>query len=307
MDPGLSQHTPTLELTLNISAVERDTGLSKDTLRIWERRYRFPQPARDPNGERVYSLGQVEKLRLIKRLMDQGHRPGQIIPRPLDELIALGSLREGEAASRPDLEFFLTLVKSHQLAELRRHLGQTLMKQGLQRFVLDTVAPLNLEIGEAWLRGRLALFEQRLYTEQVYALLRHALGSIQPQGSAPRVLLTTLPHESQRLGLLLLEALLAAEGAACVPLGTEAPMDEIMSAAQAQDVDVVALSFSASFGDKTAASALGELRARLRQDILLWAGGCAVERMRKPVPGVELFRSLEEVGQRVRDWQAGQP
>src|SRR5271165_2475103 len=36
-----------------IAAVERDTGLSKDTLRVWERRYRFPLPLRDTSGERV--------------------------------------------------------------------------------------------------------------------------------------------------------------------------------------------------------------------------------------------------------------
>ena len=35
------------EVHLNISAVERETGLSKDVLRIWERRYGFPRPGRD--------------------------------------------------------------------------------------------------------------------------------------------------------------------------------------------------------------------------------------------------------------------
>ena len=34
---------------LSIAAVERDTGLSKDTLRVWERRYGFPSPGRDAN------------------------------------------------------------------------------------------------------------------------------------------------------------------------------------------------------------------------------------------------------------------
>ncbi len=41
---------------LNISAVERETGLSKDVLRMWERRYGFPKPPRDDNGERQYTL-----------------------------------------------------------------------------------------------------------------------------------------------------------------------------------------------------------------------------------------------------------
>ena len=47
-------------LTMSIAGVERDTGLAKDTLRVWERRYGFPQPGRDAFGERAYSLAEVE-------------------------------------------------------------------------------------------------------------------------------------------------------------------------------------------------------------------------------------------------------
>ena len=63
-------------VTLTIASVERDTGLSKDTLRVWERRYGFPAPGRDARGERLYPLDQVDKLRTLKRLLDLGHRPG---------------------------------------------------------------------------------------------------------------------------------------------------------------------------------------------------------------------------------------
>jgi hypothetical protein len=32
------------ETYMHIAEVERDTGIGKDTLRVWERRYQFPQP-----------------------------------------------------------------------------------------------------------------------------------------------------------------------------------------------------------------------------------------------------------------------
>jgi DNA-binding transcriptional MerR regulator len=66
------------ELAQNISAVERETGLSKDVLRMWERRYGFPRPARDDNGERQYTLAETAKLRAVKRLMDIGVRAGRV-------------------------------------------------------------------------------------------------------------------------------------------------------------------------------------------------------------------------------------
>jgi DNA-binding transcriptional MerR regulator/methylmalonyl-CoA mutase cobalamin-binding subunit len=292
------------ELTLNISAVERDTGLSKDTLRMWERRYGFPEPQRDAHGERVYPLEQVEKLRLIKRLMDRGHRPGKLMLQSADDLLALGSLREDGREANLELEIFLRLIKGHQLPELRRHLSQTLMKQGLQQFVLGTIALLNRAVGEAWMRGEIAVFEEHLYTEQVQGLLRNAVSSIQPQGRAPRVLLTSLPHESHGLGLLMVEALLAMEGAACVSLGTETPCSDIVRAAVAHRVDIVALSFSSAFGEKAAVAGLEELRTLLPSAIVIWAGGASVERMRRPIAGVDLVGTLDGVIDRVKDWRA---
>ena len=44
---------------MNIAAVERETGLGKDTLRVWERRYGFPRPERDQHGERAYTLDEA--------------------------------------------------------------------------------------------------------------------------------------------------------------------------------------------------------------------------------------------------------
>ena len=70
------------EFAHTIADVERDTGLSKDTLRVWERRYGFPLPLRDAQGERRYDDDQLLRLRHIRRLLDAGHRPGRVVPLP---------------------------------------------------------------------------------------------------------------------------------------------------------------------------------------------------------------------------------
>ena len=88
---------------LSIAAVERDTGLSKDTLRVWERRYGFPAPQRDQYGERIYPLEQVDRLRAIRRLMDAGHRPGKIIGLTDAELAALADRLPSSQATQPSI------------------------------------------------------------------------------------------------------------------------------------------------------------------------------------------------------------
>jgi DNA-binding transcriptional MerR regulator len=214
------------KIWLSISAVERDTGLSKDTLRVWERRYGFPQPARDEFGERIYSLDQVDKLRVIKRLMDQGYRPGKIIHNTIEQLQKLAEsaapspVRSGDALDpHEDLQCHMELVKQHRVDELRRQLSQAVLRLGLSRFVTDVVAPLNEMVGDAWTRGYFEIFEEHLYTESMQVILRNAINTIPHPGTLggprPRILLTTFPQEQHGLGLLMAEALCALDGAYC--------------------------------------------------------------------------------------------
>lgn len=69
-----------------IGAVSRLTGISPDTLRIWERRYDIVEPQRTPKGGRLYSQGDVTRLTMIKTLVDQGYAISTVAQLPVDEL-----------------------------------------------------------------------------------------------------------------------------------------------------------------------------------------------------------------------------
>jgi MerR family transcriptional regulator, light-induced transcriptional regulator len=283
------------QVLLNISAVERETGLSKDVLRIWERRYGFPEPRRDDNAERQYPQEQVAKLRAVKRLMDAGMRPGKLMRRSLAELNALAEARAGPRRDTlaPALERDLIgLLKSHNAAALQHALASQLMREGLQRFVLNTVVPLHRAVGEMWMRGELQVFEEHLFTEQLHVAMRTAINTFPRQSGLPRVLLTTLPGEQHGLGLLMVEALLVPEGVQCISLGTQTPLDDIRNAALAHKVHIVALSFSAAFPMRQAGESLATLRRALPAQVALWAGGEMTRRLRKSLPGVLLVPEL---------------
>lgn len=287
----------------NIAAVERDTGLSKDTLRVWERRYGFPKPRRDQHDERLYSLPELEKLRLLRLLIDYGHRPGKIINRSTAELSRLISARAPEQSPPPDIAAIIDLLLQHDVERFRNALLQALMKQGLLRFVTETVSALNHWIGEAWLSGRVAVFDEHLYSEHIQNILRNAIIAQPGRGSAPRVLLTSLPGEKHRIGLLMVEAILTAEGAACVALGTETPIIDIKDAVPAYRVDVVALSFSSAVTQTAALAGLAELRTLLPEGVEVWGGGGALVRARKAAPGVLLLRSFDDLRYALERWR----
>jgi MerR family transcriptional regulator, light-induced transcriptional regulator len=294
----------------NIGTVERDTGLSKDTLRVWERRYGFPTPTRGLKGERVYPPDQLEKLRVIRRLMDSGLRPGDVVAQSMDDLNArIKSLPA--SAPRSDGESLvsdeaLRLLKLHQVTELRLILQHALMRLGLQRFVMEVVAPLNELVGNAWLEGRIQIFEEHLYAEQMQHLLRQAVGSMAHAGQGPRVLLTTLPGEQHKLGLLMAEACLSAEGAECISLGVQTPAWDIVEAARAHRVDIVGLSFSQAMAVNAAREGLADLRKRLPRKVELWAGGKLWGRTRKDLPGVTMMASLAAIPAAIQAWREAQ-
>lgn len=298
----------TEELLLNIAAVERDTGLSKDTLRVWERRYGFPAPVRDEQGNRLYAAAEVEKLRLIRRLLDQGRRPAKLVEASVETLLAeleKGAAGLGEAPLTGMREQdFLELVRLHRNLDLRAALQQMLMKQGLQRFVAETIGALNVAVGQAWMRGELDVPEEHLYSEQVQNVLRNAIGSHPSSEGRPRILLTTFPDELHSLGILMVEAMLVPEGATCVSLGTQTPLGDIRNAAVEGRFDVVALSFSSAFPLRQASEGLTQLRRQLPSTIALWAGGSALTGKPPRIDGVQVLATLEDAVRALRDWHA---
>ena len=307
------------EAGLSIAAVERETGLAKGSLRVWEKRYGFPQPLRDDAGDRLYPPDQVQQLKLIGRLLDAGQRPGKVVGlsrTALQALIDQGAAQATAQASReaakpgaaqnaPALDSFLAQIGAHEPQALRYALNHAQLSMGLAAFVTELVAPLTTAVGQAWAQCRFEVFEEHLYTEVITGVLRHAIGTLAlpPVRRGPTVLLTTVPQEPHSLGLLMVEALLALEGCTCVSLGTQTPLGDIVQAAQAHRADVVALSFTNVQGAAQVLASLGELRTRLPEHTLLWVGGACTALEQKPLQGIAIEQSLSGLPSLVAQWR----
>ncbi|MET0066456.1 MAG: MerR family transcriptional regulator [Candidatus Thiodiazotropha sp.] len=288
-----------MNANLSISDVSRIAGIPKDLLRMWERRYAYPKPERDSNGDRVYTQDQLDKLILIRQLIDQGRRPGKLMS------MALTDLNDLLKDNQDDLDFnrLIVMLKSGQASELRNTLYRQLQSKGLRAFIHQVMAPANRWVGEAWKDGELEIHEEHLYTEMITNLIRQSLAETPGGSGPPRVMLTTLPGEQHGLGLLMVEALLRLGGAEVIPFGIEMPFRDIIEAAETHQVDIIGLSFSAYFKLDDALVMLSGLRQTVDPVTHIWVGGNAFL-AETPMPrGVTLLQNLYDVERSLARWQ----
>lgn len=300
---------------VSIAAVERDTGLSKDTLRVWERRYGFPQPGRNSNGERSYPHDQLEKLRLIKRLMDNGHRPGKLVALDQDSLQSLAEPRDlrrrttGRRAfsteKRVSLKAYMNLVQDHSQEKLRLQLMQSQRQWGLGRFVTERVAPLSQMVADAVMRGQIGAFAERAYAECAKRVLLDAINCMPPQAVAarPRVMLTTFAQETSGLGIVMAEAIFALESCETLSLGLQTPIYDMVQAINAHRMDLLALSFSDSLNPNDISSGLEQLRTSLPAHVEIWVIGPCKALSRRPHVGVLAVPNLESIAAALASWR----
>lgn len=293
------------EEKISIGEVERVTGLSKDLLRTWERRYGFPTPVRSEHDEREYSREDLDRLITIKKLLDNGFRPRKVVPLSGAELTLLAAelpqnIPQGTSGA---VKQAICLLKNDDLEQFSDFLTSTLISQGLDSFVNQLVAPLNHEIGEAWFRGEIGVFHEHYYASRIEALLVRANSFLHKTKTHPRVLLTTASGELHYLGLLMAKAVLGMNKADAILLGPQLPNNEIKAAADHFAADIVALSFSSYFPLKRAHQTLLALRAELPVSITIWVGGGSVHELAPLHDDILFFSDIAQLPQALDDWR----
>lgn len=279
----------------SIGTVERDTGIKRDTLRVWERRYGFPEPVRNDKGERLYPDEQLRQLQRVRRLLDQGCRAGKLLPPDENSLNGLESELLAVAPSDPGVESILEAVKNGDSEQLTQRFNRLYKQQGLAGFIMQTVAPLVQTVGERWASGEIDIFEEHFISQQLMRFVNVEIAKIQITAKKPRVLLATLPGEEHTLGLLMVGALLSANDISTINLGSEIPMDQIKSAVDKFNIDTVGITFSGAYQYNQIRNDLIEMRDLIPEEVDIWVGGEGVHRLRKLPAGVTKFRTLEAI------------
>jgi len=280
------------DASVPLPEIERETGFGKGQLRKWRQRYGFPLLESMVYRNSAYSRQTVDKLILIKRLLEAGFRPGQVVgmTTPGLEKLLLGLVLSVPVVRHDEsTQVCIELLKRSAVAELLVLLAELRAKGTLADFVRYTVAPLLIDVGDAWKTNEIDIYHEHLCTCCIERYLQGEILKLKPKNGLPRVLFALPPGEHHLIGLLMAEAVIAEQGASTISIGSDIPLSNLQLAAISCKVDVVALSFSVFYPARKVVPSLQHLRHVLPSQIQIWAGGGGLAGLRKHPKGVRIF------------------
>ena len=141
---------------LPIRTVANLTGVNPVTLRAWERRYNLVTPQRTPKGHRLYTEEDVELIRQVLDLLDQGIAISQV--KPLLER-ATDADKAASLASTGDVWKNYQQKMLHAVEIFDEHALDSSYNDALSLYPVDVVNqrlifPLLRLLGERWDRTR---------------------------------------------------------------------------------------------------------------------------------------------------------
>jgi DNA-binding transcriptional MerR regulator len=227
--------------------VSRLTGLSADTIRVWERRYSAVAPDRTEGNKRRYNGSQVRRLVLLRRATELGHSIGQVARLHDEELRRIIGETSPDIGSQVSLyaalvEDYLEAVTVYDVQRAESILTRTAAILPPMTLTLEVIVPLMRRVGEAWLADQLRVAHEHIISGQLRSLLGTLMRHTEPMPGAPRIIVATPPRHLHEFGAIIGAFMAASRGYEPIYLGTNLPYDEISDAADQAHASTILLS-----------------------------------------------------------------
>ncbi len=273
-----------------IKFVALQTGLSVHVIRVWEKRYGAVRPRRAPNNRRLYTEGDMERLRLLHRATQAGHSISQIAGSPLHELRKL--TREAPAGTRASFtdrrnkrsrlarEFVAAALDAVQRMDgdrLSELLDRAAVEVGSPSVLQDFIVPLVEQIGDCWRDGDFGIAHEHFATAIITGFLAHFARPFTTSESAPLIILTTPTGHLHELGAMIVVAAARSHGWRALYLGASLPVEELIRAARELKPKAIGLSIIFPPDDHQLRKDFARLRKLLPVSCTIIIGGRAAK------------------------------
>ena len=270
------------EAKYRVGMVSKMTGLSTHTLRMWEKRYAAVLPKRTDAGGRLYTDADVERLRLLHKLVQGGHSIGGIANLPdgdLRGMTAAAPATSIQTASQhlPELrERVLAAIERLRIREAEQMLTSAALSTEPSEFLKSVVAPILVEVGDRWERGELRMAHEHACSTLMRGLLFSLMRLYPANDAQRRVVVGTPAKEDHELGAMMVAMLAAMHGWSVLYLGPDLPAEEIAYAVNDVDADLLMLSVT-NLGSKKCQREIAAIESEIADRVRILVGGPAAK------------------------------
>ncbi|MEB3238436.1 MAG: MerR family transcriptional regulator [Candidatus Sericytochromatia bacterium] len=281
-----------------MSSVARLTGFSPMLLRAWEKRYDLLRPIRSPKGHRLYTDQDLQVLRRVKAMIDEGRSIGEIAglgieallaePLPLPprqqpsaKLLEPADDRGTDSGRSAMLEALIErlvqgAVQMDEMA-LETALDQAFARYSVAVAVENVIRPATIRIGDLWHEGVCSISGEHL-ASQAFTRRLHRLLDISRNRdvSLPYIITACFPDEWHEFGALLVAFYISQAGARVLHLGASVPFDDLERALEKLDPQAVYLSVTRDSLFRGNREALASLATRWGDRVAFHVGGQGV-------------------------------
>jgi len=284
---------------LSIKAVCALTGMNPITLRAWERRYGFLEPARTPTGHRQYTYRDVEKIRRVLALTRDGVAISQVKNALESEPVPAAP----KAASGPWPGYrrrFAAAIAAFDETALEGIYTEALALHPVARIDRMLLMPVLTELGSRWNKVTGGVAEEHFFSSYVRNKIGARFHHRRMLLNGPKVLAACAPCEQHEIGLLLFSLAAHDAGFRIVHLGAAVPFDEVAAAARRAQCDAVVISHSIERSEPEFYTGLAALVKQVLRPVYIGGNGVvAREREIKATGAVALGTSVDSSAQRL--------
>lgn len=237
--------------THRIQRVAKLTGLSRDVIRIWERRYGLVKPVRGANRYRIYTDEDVALLRYVRAETEKGNSIGQLTALGRDVLLA--RMRE-EALLQPVQESPYERVLGELVATLdpfnreafERRLTGAVAVIPFEEALIKILLPLQERVGLLWHDGKLGVAVEHYVTKQVQQKLFAVMNQLPVRDEGLKVVVACPPDQWHEIAAQAVAYRCWARGCRVYYLGPNVPIHSLVHLCEQVMPDLMVLSFTSA-------------------------------------------------------------
>lgn len=292
--------------THRIHRVSKLTGLSKDVIRVWERRFGLLKPTRGANRYRNYSDEDVMMLRYLKEQLDGGASIGELAKLGREELVTRARANTPRVAVVENMfgkllrELVSTLNPLDRVA-FERRLNGAVAVVPFDEALHGILLPLQEQVGQLWHDGHVGIAVEHYVTNQIQQKMFSAMNQLPVAEFGATIVVACPPGEEHDIAALAVAYQCRVRGFRVYYLGANVPIAALVKLCHDVKPDLTIISFPIVRAEDKAADPIQAVVQDVSpvSDVAVGGHGALAMRDRFVNSGIEVLDDFNDLENRL--------